>query len=97
MPQYLHLFKFTDAGRKTMKQSPDRIAAIAEAVQKLGGKMTFLYLMGEFDSMAIGEFPNDETAAKAVAMIASAGYVGSTTMRAFTPDEFKSIVADLPG
>jgi len=48
------------------------------------------------DLVSIGEWPNDETASTTALAIASRGTVRTTTMRAFTPEEFAEIVKKLP-
>ncbi len=52
--------------------------------------------MGEYDLVGIAEAPDDETMAKMSATIMSLRGVTTTTMRAFTPEEFRKITADLP-
>ncbi|HLQ31382.1 MAG TPA: GYD domain-containing protein [Chloroflexota bacterium] len=97
MPYYVGLFKFTDFGRQNIKSSPDRLAAARQAAAKVGVKLdTVLYTMGEYDLVGIAEAPDDETMAKMSATIMSLRGVTTTTMRAFTPEEFRKITADLP-
>jgi uncharacterized protein with GYD domain len=52
--------------------------------------------MGRYDIVAISEAPDDETAAKVALAIGSAGNVTTETLRAFTEDEYRAIVAALP-
>jgi uncharacterized protein with GYD domain len=52
--------------------------------------------MGEYDYVAIGEAPNDEAAATFALALGSLGNVKTTTLRAFTKDEFATLVKKLP-
>jgi uncharacterized protein with GYD domain len=52
--------------------------------------------MGEYDMVAVSEWPNDQAASSFVLAIGAQGNVTSTTMRAFTPDEFAQIVEKIP-
>jgi uncharacterized protein with GYD domain len=98
MPHYVGLFKFTDFGRQNIKTSPDRVAAAREVAAKLGVKLDHIfYTLGEYDLVGFAEAPDDETMAKMSATIASLRGVQTTTMRAFTPEEFRKITADIPG
>jgi len=52
--------------------------------------------MGEYDYVGIGECPNDETAIALALAGGSQGNVRTTTLKAFTKDEFAEIVKKLP-
>ena len=52
--------------------------------------------MGEYDYVAIGEFPNDEVAMAFALALASTGNVRTTTLKAFVKDEFAEIVKKMP-
>jgi uncharacterized protein with GYD domain len=63
----------------------------------MGGDLKQVFLtMGQYDLVVIAEAPNDETVAKFILAVSSLGNVSSQTMRAFTEDEFRKIVAGLP-
>jgi len=63
----------------------------------MGGKMTGFYLtMGEYDFVGIGEAPNDEVALTFLLGMGAAGFVKTTTLKAFTVEEFEKIVKNLP-
>jgi len=46
--------------------------------------------------VVMGEYPDDETAAKVGLGIGSGGVVRTETLRAFTEDEYRKIIAALP-
>ena len=97
MPSYMILMKLTDQGAKTIKDAPGRIEAGIKAFESMGGKMVGFYvLMGEYDYAAIGEAPSDEVAATFSLALGSLGNVKTTTLRAFTKEEFAGLVKKLP-
>jgi uncharacterized protein with GYD domain len=93
MPSYVLLMKLTEQGGKNIKEAPGRVEAGIKAWEALGGKMTdFFVVMGEYDYVAIGEAPNDEVAATFSLMLSSLGNVKTTTLRAFTKEQFAEMV-----
>jgi uncharacterized protein with GYD domain len=56
----------------------------------------FYLTMGQYDIVAIAEFPDDETAARAGLTGGSQGFIRSETLRAFNEQEYRKIVASLP-
>ena len=73
MPLYEMRWMFKDATLKAMTDKPqDREAPARELVEGFGGKLHHYYFMlGEYDGLAIVEFP-DNAAAAATSMRASA-------------------------
>jgi uncharacterized protein with GYD domain len=51
---------------------------------------------GQYDAVVVSEAPNDETMAKLALGIGARGTSRSETLRAFTEQEYRKIVADLP-
>jgi len=97
MPTYITLYKWTDQGIKNVKESPDRIKAAVKAVEGAGGKVLSIYItMGEYDLVAISEAPNDETVAAFLLGQGMLGNVRTTTLRAFTENQFADILKKLP-
>ena len=97
MSIYVVLYKFTDQGIKTVKESPSRMAANLKAVEAMGGKVLGVYYtMGEYDLVGIGEFPNDEVAMTFLLALGQAGTVRTTTLKAFTVEQFTELVKKLP-
>ena len=52
--------------------------------------------MGQYDMVAVWEAPDEETAARAALALGAQDNVRSETMRAFTEDKYRRIVAALP-
>ena len=94
MPTYVTLYRYTRQGITNVKDSPARIEKARKAVEQAGGKLKAVYVtMGRFDLVAISEWPNDEAGAAFVLKQAAEGNVTTETLRAFTEDEFKKIIA----
>jgi uncharacterized protein with GYD domain len=97
MPTYIQLYRWTDQGRRNIKESPDRVATAAQAMQSMGGELKAIYVtMGQYDFVGVLEAPDDDTAAKFALALGALGNVHTETLRAFTQDEFRQIVAGLP-
>jgi uncharacterized protein with GYD domain len=94
MPTYISLIKYTDQGISTIKEGPARLGANKEVLNRYGSELKAFYLtMGQYDIVTISEAPDDSTAAKVALTV---GNVTTETLRAFTEDEYREIVAALP-
>ena len=97
MAIYISLIKLTQQGVSSIKDGPARLDAGKETLKSFGSELTAFYLtMGRYDIVAISEAPDDAAAAKVALAIGSAGNVTTETLRAFTEDEYREIVAALP-
>jgi uncharacterized protein with GYD domain len=97
MPTFITLVNYTQQGVENMKDSPARLDAAKEAFAAMGGELLAYYLvMGQYDAVVIGEAPNDETAALLALSIGAQGAIRTETLRAFTEDEYREIIANLP-
>ena len=97
MPVYITLANYTQQGVENMKDSPARLGQVKEAIRAAGGEMYAFYLtMGRFDAITISEAPSDEVYAATLLAIAAGGAVRTETLRAFTEDEYREIIASLP-
>jgi uncharacterized protein with GYD domain len=97
MPTYVSLINYTQRGAENMKESPARLESAKQLFQSLGAELKSFYLaMGRYDAVVISEAPNDETATKAALTIAAAGAVRTETFRAFTEDEYRKLISELP-
>lgn len=96
MPTYVSLIRFTDQGVKSIREGPARLDSAKKAFQAAGGELKAFYLaLGEYDALAIGDLPGDETAAKLALTISSQGNLRTETMRVFTEAEYRKIVSGL--
>jgi uncharacterized protein with GYD domain len=97
MPTYVTLLRYTQKGIESIKDGPTRLENAKKMMDAGGGKLIGFYLtMGQYDAVAVVEYPNDEAVARSSLAGAAQGYVRSETMRAFTEDEYKKIVGSLP-
>ena len=97
MPNYVILMKLTDQGAKTIKDAPGRIEAGIKAFEKIGGKLIGFYaVMGEYDYVSVGEAPSDEVATTFALALGLLGNVKTTSLRAYTKEEFAAMVKKLP-
>ncbi len=97
MPTYISLIRFTQKGMETIKEGPKRLDAAKQRFRTAGGELTAFYLVtGQYDAVAISELPNDEAVARLALANASMGTVRTETLRAFTEDEYRKIIAALP-
>jgi uncharacterized protein with GYD domain len=97
MPTYITLVRYTQQGVTNIKESPARLDAAKAAFEAMGSELKAFYLvMGQYDAVVIGESPDDETATKLALAIGSAGSIRTETMRAYTEEEYRNLIAALP-
>lgn len=97
MPTYITMYRWTQQGISTVKDSPKRLDAAKAALQQAGIDLKAIYLtMGQYDLVAVYEAPDDETVARFALALGAQGNVRTETMRAFTEDEFRKIIASMP-
>jgi uncharacterized protein with GYD domain len=96
MATYLSLLRWTKEGLENIKDSPSRLDAAKKAIESSGGKMTsFHMLMGQYDLAVVIEAPDDATLARFSLSLGSKGGIRTETMRAFTEDEYRKIIAGI--
>ena len=97
MVTYIVLMKLTDQGIKDIKHAPQRIEANTKAIEAMGGKLTGFFLTtGEYDYVAIAEMPSDEVGMTFLLGLGAAGNVKTTSMKAYTREQFAEFVKKLP-
>lgn len=98
MATYLINFSYTQQGIQNVKDSPARVEAAKNVVRELGGEVKAFYALlgGGTDTMFIVDAPGDDAVARMALAISSQGSVRSSTYRAFSEQEFRSLVADMP-
>jgi uncharacterized protein with GYD domain len=94
MPRYVVLYKFTDEGLKTIKETVNRAAEVRKMNESRGFKVIGTYwTQGQYDIVSIIESPDEESMNAGLFNIASAGNVHSETMRAFDEVEMAKALA----
>ena len=97
MPTFICFLNWTDQGAKKAKESPKRYQAARNMAEKLGGKLLSSYVTtGQYDVVVTLDMPNGEAMVKFVTALSAAGNVRTTTVRAYTPDEFGKLASEAP-
>jgi uncharacterized protein with GYD domain len=97
MPTYITLLRFTQQGVEKIKESPARLDRARQAFQAMGAELkTFYLVLGQYDAVVIADAPNDEVVAKLALAIGAQGNVRTETLRAFTEEEYRKMIAALP-
>ncbi len=93
MAIYVMLTSLTDEGRKTVRESPERIKEVNQEVEAMGAKVLAQYaLLGPYDFVNILEAPDNKAVAKIALELSSRGTLHTMTMAAMTLDEFISSI-----
>ena len=96
MATYVTLLRYTQQGIQNLSEAPTRLDAAKEGFRKMGAELKEYYATtGQYDAVVISEAPDDETFAKLSLAIGMQGNVRTETLRAFTEDEYRGIVAAL--
>jgi len=97
MNTYIMLAHFTEQGIQGVKQTPERIERGRASANDLGGEVTDIYLtMGAFDVVLVTRFPDAEAAAKFALKLGAAGNLRTTTLQAFSEDQYRGIASSMP-
>jgi uncharacterized protein with GYD domain len=75
MPHYLLQWTYKDPQVRALVETPhDRAAELVKALQAFGGRLhDFYYSIGEFDGLAIVEFPDNESCDACLLVLTGAG------------------------
>ena len=93
MPRYVVLYRFTDAGRKQLKETVHRASEIRELNEAAGFEVLAHYwTQGHYDLVTVVDAPSEEAMMNGLFSIAEAGNVSSETLRAFTDEEMQRII-----
>jgi len=96
MATYFIFINWTDQGIRTVKDSPKRLDAVKKTLKEMGGELKDFYMLqGSHDAVLIAEMPTDEKLAGFVLKVGSAGNVRTTTMRAYSEQEYRKIIGGL--
>lgn len=97
MPTFMCFLNWTEQGVKHAKDAAKRTKAAHAFAEKLGGKLLSTYITtGHYDVVATLDMPSGDAMAKFVTAIGASGSARTTTVRAFTPEEFAKLAADAP-
>jgi uncharacterized protein with GYD domain len=94
MPTFVALIDWTEQGAQGFRDTVDRYEASRERFEQMGVRLTQVYwTLGEHDIVAVAEAPDEETMAAATLALAAQGNLRTTTMRAFSADEMRAVIA----
>jgi len=94
MPSYITLMNWTEQGVKGFRESVNRADAAEVALSPAGIRFKDLYwTVGAYDLVATFEAPDDETLAGALLALAAQGNLRTTTLRAFSAEEMRGVIA----
>ena len=93
MPHYVTLMNWTEQGVKNVAQSVDRASAARAALATKGVTLKDVYwTVGAYDVVCTVEAPDDATASAALLALVAQGNLRTTTLRAFTAEEFSDVL-----
>jgi uncharacterized protein with GYD domain len=94
--RYIMLMNWTEQGITNVKDSPKRLDAAKALAKKLKGEIRKFYMTtGAYDILLILEAPDDEAAAKFALSVGSGGNVRTTTLKAFSEKDYRTIIGSL--
>lgn len=93
MPRYIVLYRFTDQGRKRLKDTVHRAEEIRELNEIAGFEVLgHFWTQGHYDLVTIVNAPSEEAMMSGLFSIAESGNVASDTLRAYTDEEMQRII-----
>ena len=97
MATYIMLMNYTDQGIRNVKSSPTRADAARFMAKSCGAEVKEIFLtLGAYDLILTVEAEHDEAVARFSLALASIGNVRATTLKSFTEDQYREIIAMLP-
>ena len=94
MATYVVLIDWTEQGAGDFKDSVNRYETAKSRFGDMGVTFKDTYwTLGSHDLVTILDAPDDETLAAALLMLGSQGNLRTSTLRAFSADEMRSVIA----
>jgi uncharacterized protein with GYD domain len=93
MATYISLINWTEQGIGAFRDTVDRAEAAQQLAGKFGGTFEIYWTIGAYDIVALSTFPDDESATAFSLMLGSQGNVRTSTLRGYSADEMRSIIA----
>jgi uncharacterized protein with GYD domain len=96
MAKYILLVNWTDQGIRNIKESAKRLDAGRDLGKQLGCILeSFFMTMGSVDMISVVEAPDDAAIAKYVLTLGAEGNLRIVTLKAYTEDAYRNIIANL--
>lgn len=97
MPTFICYLNWTEQGAKAAKDAPRRAEATQSLIAGLGGRLVCGYVTtGQYDVVLVVDMPNGDAMTKLAIALQTRGNVRTTTVRAFSPEEFGKLAAEAP-
>src|SRR5262249_26871516 len=97
MPTFMMSLNWTDQGIRAVKDSPKRSEAARELAKKVGVEIKHLYLTsGDSDLVIFVDAASGDNVAKFALAVSSLGNVRTRTVRAWSADEYRKLISELP-
>jgi uncharacterized protein with GYD domain len=93
MTTYVSLVNWTDQGAQNFQDTLNRAEQFTKLVENSGGSVReILWTLGDYDTLAIVDYPDDETALATLLKVGAKGQIRTHTMRAFGAEEISGII-----
>ncbi|MFN2557688.1 MAG: GYD domain-containing protein [Nitriliruptorales bacterium] len=93
MPTFISLMNWTDQGIRQFPDTLRRAEAFDQQLEQFGGRLKACYwTVGSYDSVAIIEAPDTESATAALLALGALGNVRTETLRAFSREEMQGVI-----
>jgi uncharacterized protein with GYD domain len=90
---YILLSKLTSAGRRTIKENPNRIKQVNKEIEAYGAKVIAQYAaLGPYDFVNVVEAPDNKTIIKISVELGSRGTIVITTLPTLPLNEFLAAI-----
>jgi len=93
---FICFLNWTDQGAKAVKGAPARHENLKGEISRLGGRLIGGYVTrGQYDVVLVLEMPDGDAMTKLAVALTSRGNVRTTTVRAYLPEEFGRLAAEV--
>ena len=97
MPTFMCSLNWTDQGIRSIKDAPKRAKAAQDLAKKVGVEIKQVYLTsGDSDLVIFVDAPSGDNVAKFALAVSSLGNVRTRTVRAWSADEYRKLISELP-
>ena len=95
--RFMCYLNWTDQAARAMKDAPRRFESSKAIIEKLGGRVVSAYVTtGQYDVALTLDMPSGDAMTQFVVSMSGHGNARTTTVRAWTPEEFGKIAAEAP-
>ena len=89
MPLFIRLARLTEKANQNLQNMDQMLQQAEDIIEANGGKIVHAYvILGEYDVVTVMEAPDEKTAAKIGALIATKGSFRAETLAAIPAEEF---------